>query len=184
MNSLQKSPKSPRSNCKIISTKTKLLSEEFREHHKKKNDNRKLKIKLLDIFKGPDERNQLYRNIKALRLAQKKVDEEMDVVNILIKLQEVENMKCILFNKHQRMLFEMIAQPEIILDDDLDDKGDPGAFLFKEQKKQKQLNENELIELVGYFEHIKEKNHDDLDYRLFNLLDKDMKRFFEENRQE
>ena len=75
-------------------------------------------------------------------------------------------------------LFDLISKPEIFLDD-------PGlsnelGMLYTRKITEIEKNDENLLDIVSYYNKIKKKeNDDDMEGRLVKLLDNDMKQYFQ-----
>ena len=95
--------------------------------------------------------------------------------------QEIDKLKMILFNKEQLMLFNLIAKPEIFIEQEEKEMhaNNPGIMISSYLKGLDQRNDENLVDLAVYYNKIKQKNSDDLEGRLIKLIDVDMKKYFE-----
>ena len=89
----------------------------------------------------------------------------------------------ILFNPEQMMLFNLIAKPENLIDNDNDSnelKGhDPGFLISETLKKMEEKSDQNLLKFVVYYNKIKNKvDNNDMDARVLKLVDEDMKKYF------
>ena len=78
------------------------------------------------------------------------------------------------------MLFNLIAKPEIFIDEKDHLATTPGLEISKNLKNLNEADDKRFLELAVYYNNIKKKKGgDDLDSRLVKLLDSDMKEYFE-----
>lgn len=109
-------------------------------------------------------------------------NEELDIVHILKKVQEIEKMKLVLFNEDQRILFNMIDKPMIYLDEN-------GQFLSQEtgsgQLKMSRITNSATImdenRMKKIFERLTSMHQNDemtmIDRRLMDLVEKKLTEF-------
>ena len=126
---------------------------------------------------------ELRKKMKILKIAQKKVEDALDISTILQKLQEIDKLKMILMNQKQRMLFNLIAKPEITLEE-LKGSETAGLHISKNMKKIEEVDDQNIIDLVIYYNGLikrigQEEEEESIDKRLVFLLDEDMKRLME-----
>ena len=96
------------------------------------------------------------------------------------KFQEVDKLKLILFNKEQLMLFNLIAKPEIFVDEHGVSERDPGILISQNLKNMNERTDQNFLDLVLYYHQIKTREgEDNLEGRLIKLVDNDMKKYFE-----
>lgn len=156
--------------------------ENFRNYSKIKNKKNNLNFHVCEIFQ-PNGLKKLKDKYKALKIAETKISEDLDIMNIMEKFQELDKIKMILFNQEQLTLFNLIAKPEIIIEDDhisnTSKEEDPGILISESLKKMEAKSDQSLFNFVVYYNKIKNKvNNDDLDSRLLKLVDEDMKKYF------
>ncbi len=76
------------------------------------------------------------------------------------------------------MLFNMISRPEIRIDNNK--AISPGSIMFENLKSFHEQTDKNILEMVLYVNELKSKtNIDDIDLRLMNFLDDDMKKYLE-----
>ena len=159
--------------------KQQTLGENFKNYSKMKEKGDVLNIEFKDFLKGRWNTNFL-KKIKALQIATSKIKNDLDITNIMQKFQEVDKLKLILFSKEQLMLFNLIAKPEIFVDEERVSEKDPGIMISKNLQKIDQRSDENFLDLMLYYNKIKKKEgDDDLDGRLVRLIDNDMKNYFE-----
>lgn len=142
----------------------------------------KLKLKKFLKFQLHPQENLFY-------IAEKIFQRELDVINILKRLQDVEKLKMILLNENQLSLFELLAKPMIYLE------GHEKKKEFEEKKMLSRLDstivdnklmarkkEEEKIKnikkiLYSYKKTIRSENLTEIDQRLLKLVDKNLKDF-------
>ena len=109
-------------------------------------------------------------------------NEELDIVHILRKIQEIEKMKLVLFNEDQRILFNMIEKPMIYLDEN-------GQLLSQETgsgqlKMSRIINSATIMDenrMKKIFERLTSMHQSDemtmIDKRLMDLVEKKLTEF-------
>lgn len=112
--------------------------------------------------------------------AEKIYESEVDVVNILQRLQNLEKLKLILLNEKQISLFNLMAKPMIYSEKS---ETKEGGYYMSEMISATVKKEN-LKYALEYYEKLgMTGNLNEIDQRLFNLLDqniKEFKNYFEE----
>lgn len=107
--------------------------------------------------------------------------EELDLVSILKRLQEMEKLKIILLNEKQLCLFNLLAKPMIYVESETDIKEiHSGLKLFnllKLKDDKKENNENHKKTLRIYEEMITSDKLSEIDERILNLIDKNLEKF-------
>lgn len=158
---------------------TNVFAEHFKNYSKIKDTKNAMKFELSDFIKSEGRKNLINKMI-ALKNSTKKINNDLDIINIMQKFQEIDNLKLLLLNKKQLMLFDLIARPEIFPDKELINEPSTPMIMSMSQKGRNDEVEQKLIESVVYYNKIKKKeNIDDLEGRLVKLLDKDMKKYLE-----
>ena len=147
---------------------------------------KKNKINSIDIstteFLTQKSRNKLKKKLKLLILAKNKIKDQLDIKNILEKLHEIDKIKYLLLNPQQLLLFQLISKPEILTEDEDDEENYHNAeyLIASIMKKYEETSDEKIEELVIYYNEIKNKaGKEDLDSRLLNLLDDDVRDFLE-----
>ena len=147
----------------------------------------KLKIKKLIHFDMKPEEQLFYK-------AQTIFKRELDIINILRRLQDVEKLKIVLLNEKQLSLFDLLAKPMIYLEEHTDTQQNnkeesPGLKIFDKmessvtylknfpQKKEMEKMKNFKYILNSYKQTINSKNLTDVDRRLLKLVDKNLEDF-------
>jgi hypothetical protein len=98
------------------------------------------------------------------------VEEFMDITHIIQKLEEFEKFKIVMFNSEQLALFNFISKELMSLDELKLNNHD--MTIFKNFGKDK---ENLAQIIMNFREKIKFMNVDDIDRKLFSLLNEEMK---------
>lgn len=129
----------------------------------------KLNTKLL--LKSPlDDKEKLFLK------GEKIYEEELDIVHILKKIQEIEKMKMVLFNEEQLTLFNLIDKPMIYVDEiEQDDNWESCSAQLKMSKmihSSKTFDDEKLKRIFQRFL-ARQKNNEmnDIDKRLLDLID-------------
>ena len=158
--------------------KEKTLAEHFKNYSEIKAKRDVMKIEWRDLIRKQN--NGFLKKLEALKIATSKIKQDLDITNIMQKFQEVDKLKLILFNKEQLMLFNLIAKPEILLDEENGSEKDPGIMISQNLKNLNERSDQNFMELVFYYNKIKKKKgQDDLEGRLIKLIDSDMKKYLE-----
>ena len=162
---------------------TSKLSREFSNYIREKNKKNALSIELKDVLLFKKNVGELRKKIKILKIAQRKVEDALDISTILQKLQEIDKLKMILLNQKQRMLFNLIAKPEIHLEE-LKGNETAGLQISKNMKKIEEVDDQNIVDLVIYYNGLikrisQDEEEESIDRRLVFLLDEDMKRLME-----
>ena len=110
--------------------------------------------------------------------AEKQIFKEMDIVQILKKLQEIEKLKLVLLNEDQLYFFNLLSKPMINLDEnELEEdsaKLKDRRFKFS-MKEELPLRKDKLIE--NYQKMKFKTNISEIDKRIIKLLDEDVASF-------
>ena len=142
----------------------------------------KLKLKRLLKFQLDPKENLLY-------IAEKIFKRELDVINILKRLQDVEKLKMILLNENQLSLFELLAKPMIYLEgDEKNQEPEEKKMLSRfdstivdnklmARKKEEEKIKNIKKILYSYKKTVRSENLTEIDQRLLKLVDKNLKDF-------
>ena len=107
--------------------------------------------------------------------SEKIYEKELDYIEILKKLQDVDKLKRILLNKNQLILFNLLTKPVIHLNDKMVRRSF-SINLGRLSKKKEENFEEDLKMALDYYE--KEKDINEIDQRLFKILNDDMEVFF------
>ena len=117
-----------------------------------------------------------------MKIARNKIRDQLDIKNILEKLHEIDKIKYLLLNPQQLLLFQLISKPELLTEDEENHGNNHNAeFLIANiMKKYEEASDEKIEKLVLYYNEIKNNaGKDDMDSRLLNLLDEDVKDFLE-----
>lgn len=156
------------------------IAEHFKKYSELKDKKNGLKFEYSDLIpvKG---RSNLSKKMKALKTATNKIKKDLDIMNIMQKFQEIDKLKLLLLNRQQLMLFDLIAKPEIFLDEnEKQEEEDAGLIISKNLMGLRDGTNQNFLDLVVYYNQIKNKEGgDDLEGRLVRLIDEDMKNYFE-----
>ena len=155
------------------------FAKNFLAFSKHKNQKDAIKLGFRDLL-NKDTRIQFLKKIKCIKIATSKINNDLDIITILQRFQELDKLKLLLLNKDQLMLFNLIAKPEIFIDEKDHLATTPGLEISKNLKNLNEADDKRFLELAVYYNNIKKKKGgDDLDSRLVKLLDNDMKEYFE-----
>ena len=161
----------------------------FQEYKKKIIDNQDLGLNAYEYLFWRIKRKlffwkKLKRNHEAAIFdeSEKLFDENVDILGILKKLQEIEKLKNILLTPYQLKLFNFISKPVVYINDD-----ENSNKSFRESKTlhielgNSENEKNMVKDLLKHFEDLKVKGAlTEIDRRLLENLDKDVECFLEE----
>ena len=118
---------------------------------------------------------------KLFMKAEEQVMGELDILQILKKLQEIEKLKRILLSDEQLYLFNLLSKPMILLDNQekrgnqyVDAGADDKLYKFS-LKEKKSLQKETLSQLYDKMQKKPEKS--EIDKRIMKLLDEDVMNF-------
>ena len=111
-------------------------------------------------------------------------DEELDIVHILRKIQEIEKMKMVLFNEEQRILFNMIDKPMIYLDEKKENSSEElGSGHLKISRITNSATTMDENKMKRIFERMTSMQRNDemtiIDRRLMDLVEKKLTEFMQ-----
>ena len=111
-------------------------------------------------------------------------DEELDIVHILRKIQEIEKMKMVLFNEEQRILFNMIDKPMIYLDEKKENSSEElGSGHLKISRITNSATTMDENKMKRFFERMTSMQRNDemtiIDRRLMDLVEKKLTEFMQ-----
>ena len=138
-----------------------------------------VKLNFKQVFKLQlDEKEQLF--IKGEEI----YDDELDIVHILKKIQEIEKIKMVLFNEDQRDLFNLIDKPMIYVDDFDFENNKNFENCSAQLKMSKMIQSSKTLDghrLKRIFEHFftMQRNNEmsPMDTRLMDLIDSNLTAF-------
>jgi len=138
----------------------------------------KLKVKKMLRFKLQPQEHLFY-------IAQKIFHKELDVINILKRLQDVEKLKMILLNENQLSIFELLAKPMIYMDEQQEQNMEMNESSYNRtihhEKKVRKKEEEKIMKikkiLKTYNQTIHSDNLNEIDKRLLKLVDKNLQDF-------
>ncbi len=129
-----------------------------------------LKKKLFCFFK-------ITNREKLFKTAEDEIADELDIIKILKKLQEIEKLKRILLNEDQLYLFNLLSKPMIIPENSLQQEKEQEKNIY-DQRFKFSLKENLNLEKKKLFEIYKsvkaKENDSQVDKKLIKLLDEDV----------
>ena len=121
--------------------------------------------------------NKITIREKLFKIAEDQIADELDIIKILKKLQDIEKLKRILLNEDQLYLFNLLSKPMIILENsskqenDQDKNAQDKRFKFT-LKNNLNLEKKKLLNI---YKCVKEKENDSqIDKKLIKLLDEDV----------
>lgn len=159
------------------------LNEALRNYLNRKKYNNQLRFSFFD-FLGKENLIVLFKKLKILLYAQEKVEEELDIMKILEKIQEIDKLKSILLGPVQVLLFNFLKKPEILTSDMSNNKVEISQSIetSKEIVDDKVKYNEDFMSLFFYFNKGNDKNEKiyQEESRLNKLLDPDIKKFFDE----
>ena len=106
-------------------------------------------------------------------------EEEMDIVKILTKLNEIEKLKLVIFNEDQRILFQALSKPMLSLDSTTYKNCDKSASMNSSFKmanlihRYKSKNKNQKQFLKSY-EKVQQSDNESINIRLLELVDQNI----------
>ena len=110
-------------------------------------------------------------------------EKEIDIVNILQRLQEIEKLKLVLLDEKQVALFNLLAKPMLYIERKGTQTSQAGGGLYMSEMLSATVKKENLMAALQYYEKLAEKGGNDVDLRLCKLLDqniKEFKKYFEE----
>lgn len=156
---------SPTSKRKILGQTEKWNSFKKETDQKKKlhlNVYQFIKLKFKKLFQI-----QLTDDEKLFLKAEKIFHQEIDVIQILKKHQEVDRLKYLLLDKNQVLLFKFLERPIVNLDSE---------EKVSSRKTQGDITEAELREAYNYYTQLEKSSYrSNLDQKLMKLIDKRLK---------
>jgi len=104
---------------------------------------------------------------------------EIDIVSILIKLQEIEKLKYVLLNPSQISLLKLLDKPVIHCDDDNKNlmMQLSRTIIESGKRRSRAIKENTLVD--NYKQLIRSENKSEIDSRILQLLDDEMKLYLD-----
>ena len=162
-------------------------AEKFEEFKNNSSQNSKLKFNFFELIQmklkqafSKDLSNKEKLFIKGVEYH----DNELEIVSIFRKLQEIEKLKIVLFNKEQTTLFNLIDKPLIYLENDEDNRKGFQRTITANQRMTQMLqsgHENSQGNLKKIFEHFdsleKKSQLTEIDKRLMSLVDENLTKF-------
>ena len=109
--------------------------------------------------------------------AERIYEDEVDIVNILRRLQEIEKLKLVLLNERQISLFNLLAKPMIYIDKKKDYESEYGGYYYSEVLSATNKPQNLKNALDYYEKQSAEGKLSEIDRRLFNFVDQNIKEF-------
>lgn len=161
----------------------------FQEYKKKIIDNQDLGLNAYEYLFWRIKRKlffwkKLKRNHEAAIFdeSEKLFDENVDILGILKKLQEIEKLKNILLTPYQLKLFNFISKPVVYINDEEKSNKNFSKSKTLDIELGNSENEKDMVkDLLKHFEDLKAKGGlTEIDRRLLENLDKDVECFLEE----
>ena len=116
-------------------------------------------------------------NEKSIIMAEKIYEEEIDIVTILLKLQEIEKLKKIMFSEDQLVLFNLLDKPKIYPELKSRKEFWRDSITFDHAKSSNKYEETLKDNAKIYEKMIGKKEKTKIDRRLLELLEKDVEEF-------
>lgn len=108
-------------------------------------------------------------------------EEELDVIHILRRIQEIEKLKLVLFNDDQRLLFNLIDKPMIYLDEYDEHKRtsteDSRTQIHVSPMMGSNADEKKLMKVFEKITSLKRSEVTLIDKRLMDLVEKKLSEF-------
>ena len=131
------------------------ISNSFKKYTSMKKKENKINLNVFDFFSKKN-RKSFINKVKALKAANSKIDNDLDILNIIEKFQEIDMLKLILFTKEQLMLFNLIAKLEIFIEDKENQLNDnPDVMISSYLKGFDKKNDENCVDLAVYYNKIK-----------------------------
>lgn len=107
-------------------------------------------------------------------------EKELDIVQILKKIQEIEKLKMILFNDEQRTLFNFIEKPMIYLDEEHQNNEGSQLKMSRVLNSATILDENKIKRILEHFSALQKKGElTNVDQRLMDLVERKLTEFIQ-----
>lgn len=169
-----KSRKSFLSKKKIQQNKT--LIKKFQEIQAKQKKNYELNFSFYEYVKYKIKsffNRKLNEKEKLFEKACERVQEDTDIYKIMNKIKEIDRLKVVMMGEKNIKLFDFLAGHMIYLDQDEVREEDKKTSYYKISKSLAKIeNENQLVELIEYFEFLKNCNEaSEQEKRLVDLVE-------------
>ena len=128
-----------------------------------------LKINFLHFLGKNSFRERLFLKGQSL------VYQEIDILQIMRKIQEIEKLKYILLNKSQLCLFDLLEKPIVSISRRAEITEEEASPRYLGGSSLKQLREKKIKE--SFLEILKSDNKSETDTKILELLDKETKEF-------
>ena len=107
--------------------------------------------------------------------AQDTFENEIDIVNILQRIQDIEKLKYLLLNEKQMALFNVLEKPMIYVDENRNPNRTSFSLIFAPKKISSKL---QVQKAFDYYQELQQgREMDTIDQKLFYLVDKRFKTF-------
>lgn len=141
--------------------------------------NQEIKFNIFDFFKLMGKKlisRALTLNEKLFVRAQDVFENEIDIVKILQRIQDIDKLKHLLLNEHQLMLFDVLEKPVIFADDNETRRS---SSMVTSQRKESVSDVNTKMRKAFdyYMELEKKEKREDIDNKLFQMIDKRFKTY-------
>ena len=107
--------------------------------------------------------------------ARETFENEIDIVKILQRIQDIEKLKYLLLDENQMALFNILEKPMIYVDENRNPNRTSFSLVFGPKKISSKVQVEKAFEYYKELE--KEKEMDPIDLKLFHLVDKRFKTF-------
>ena len=157
--------------------------EEYLKKHIEPTDNKNFNINILNLMIAKGKLTfgrKLSHKEKLILKAEEVFYKEIDIVSILIKLQEIEKLKYVLLNPSQISLLKLLDKPVIHCDDDNKNlmMQLSRTIIESGKRRSRAIKENTLVD--NYKQLIRSENKSEIDSRILQLLDDEMKLYLEQ----
>lgn len=143
------------------------LRENFMKYLNERKESSKYEFSIKALFEK-NSRNFLISKLKTFYNARNELDEQINIIHILEKLQEIDKLKSLLLDPVQLFFFNQFSKPSI--------------FSISENKSEICPDSKILEEYLKYYERLKEnrlKNEENLESRLLDLIDPEFRLILE-----
>ena len=114
---------------------------------------------------------------KLFMRTQEVFEDEIDIVKILKRIQDIEKLKYLLLNDQQIMLFEVLEKPMIFVEETQKELNSSSSFILSPSRKKLNVDMKIRKAFDFYQELEKKSSRDPIDEKLFSLIDKSFKTY-------
>ena len=142
--------------------------------------NQEIKFNIFNFFKLMGKklvRRALTLNEKLYVRARDVFENEIDIVKILQRIQDIDKLKHLLLNDHQLMLFDVLEKPMIFADDNGIRRSSSMVASQSRKESVSDVNAKMRRAFDYYVELEKKEKRDEIDNKLFQMIDKRFKTF-------